>query len=863
MAAFVLMNVAILGVVVVAGQHKLIGQVRERVSKTNLLTHYVRPFKHSFGVFRHGIYNLMRTGAPIYAFLIVVLIGASFVANPNEVSSLKELEPAVYKFTGGFYTGVYLPEVQATGDVQGVTGLEKTDGPAFNLVALHQVWGPAAVDSFPQKLLEGIYRKNAVPMITWEPWTHAFPALAGHPELGRNRKVMKAISERVFDDYLKAYAQKIRALNRPVFIRFAHEFDNPAYPWSPAGGNTPDEFIAAWQHVVVLFNNEGVSNVAWVWNPSRATAIDPYFPGQVYVDWVGVTCLNYGAASAEGKWRSYEEIYAPYRRKLLGLEKPVMLAEFGAAAQGGDPVRWTADALNAMGEKHPEVKAAVFVNRTRNQAAAWRPVPEASPASIRMPKLSLLAESLENVGEAATFRFDGPARLPRVRPGAPAIDAEAPSYPRVAVAGTPGHYQLLVNGKPFYVRGIAYNTAHDWRDGHYPLSRKQIERDLKDIKDMGVNTIRRYNPSVYDRNILAAARTHNLKVWYGFWFDPEVDYYRDSAQVEKYLERVEETVRAHKDDPSILCWSVGNETWGLLKQQYQQPYLTVVRSAYAAMIERMARRIHEIDPHRPVSTSFEHALQLPAEMASFHENAPSVDIIGVNSYYIEQISQLNGIATRFDSTRPYVVSEFGPNGYWDAQYSHFTDDKLLQEDPDFVKAVYYSKQWTDYVQRHQGDNVGGVAFCWRDRMEGTATWFGITDYKGRKKPAYYTLRKLWTGKTNYLGRKERYNMHNMVLTGPSGKLEAGQTYTFTARTERLVNSTLEWVVYKEDYLRKAGKVEVLPDGKTARVTFTEPGEHRLYVYMHDYVGNVVTASIPVTVAQPDPEKSSRFPAILP
>jgi hypothetical protein len=264
----------------------------------------------------------------------------------------------------------------------------------------------------------------------------------------------------------------------------------------------------------------------------------------------------------------------------------------------------------------------------------------------------------------------------------------------------------------------------------------------------------------------------------------------------------------------------------------------------------MARRIHEIDPYRPVSTSFEHALQLPAEMASFHENAPSIDIIGVNSYYIEQISHLNEVATRFDSTRPYLVSEFGPNGYWDEQYSHFTEDKLLLEDSDFVKGIYYAKQWTDYVQRHQGDNVGGVAFCWRDRMEGTATWFGITDYKGRKKPAYYTLRKLWTGQNNYLNQQDRYSMHNMIITGPSGKLEVGQPYTFTANTERLFGSALEWVLYKEDYLRKAGKVEVLPDEKTVKVTFTEPGQHRLYVYMHDYAGNVVTASLPVMVSPP-------------
>jgi hypothetical protein len=165
-----------------------------------------------------------------------------------------------------------------------------------------------------------------------------------------------------------------------------------------------------------------------------------------------------------------------------------------------------------------------------------------------------------------------------------------------------------------------------------------------------------------------------------------------------------------------------------------------------------------------------------------------------------------------------------------------------------VKGIYYSKQWNDYVRQHQGYNVGGLAFCWRDRMEGTATWFGLTDFKGRKKPAYYTLRKLWTGQNNYLDRKDRYNMHDVVITGPSGKLEPGKTYTFTAHSERLVNTTPEWYLYKEDYLREAGKLKELADGKTVAVTVTEPGQYRLYVYTHDYVGNVVTASMPFTVS---------------
>jgi hypothetical protein len=74
------------------------------------------------------------------------------------------------------------------------------------------------------------------------------------------------------------------------------------------------------------------------------------------------------------------------------------------------------------------------------------------------------------------------------------------------------------------------------------------------------------------------------------------------------------------------------------------------------------------------------------------------------------------------------------------------------------------------------------------------------------------------------------------------------------------NTTFEWYLYKEDYLREAGKLKQLPDEKMVTVSATEPGEYRLYAYMHDYLGNVVTASMPFTVSTG--KKSAPAPAVL-
>src|SRR5690606_23108375 len=104
----------------------------------------------------------------------------------------------------------------------------------------------------------------------------------------------------------------------------------------------------------------------------------------------------------------------------------------------------------------------------------------------------------------------------------------------------------------------------------------------------------------------------------------------------------------YKDYSSVLSWGVGNETWGLLKHRYAKPYLTRVRNAYVNMVEHVAQRIHSLDPTRPVITCIEHEeYQIAGELTAFRDAAPSIDIMGINSYYREQISKLNHIAWQF------------------------------------------------------------------------------------------------------------------------------------------------------------------------------------------------------------------------
>jgi cellulose synthase (UDP-forming) len=845
MAGFALVNAALLGFIVILGQEKLIQDVKQWLEQFVPVGEYLQRGKLAWWNIRHPMYSLLRNGALAISLLMIMAIGGYFLAENVQRVTLKKLAPPDMKDTGGFYTGIYLPSLDKDYSFEPVRQMSATMNTSYDIVSFYQAWGPESITDFPDSLLRNIHAQGGVPMITWEPWSSTFPQFAGHPDLSAERKICKAIYEGLFDEYIQAYALRVRDFGEPIFLRFAHEPDNPAYPWSPSGGNTPNEYVAAWQHVVTTFVDLGVTNVTWVWNPWSHAAIDAYFPGGKYVDWIGITCLNYGLASSDSKWYTFDELYRPYRNKLYSLQRPIMLAEFGSTSYGGDQEAWINNSLSTIREYHPEIKALVFfyTDKDKNWATDWRPENNTGYLdwTFRQPERTM--QTANRNLSASKF-----TQKPLAKPAPP--DTDAYTYSSKFVQGSPGNFQLLIDGQPFYIRGVAYNPAHDWRDGNIPLTRRQLEKDFAAIKAMGANTIRRYEPGLYDVNILTIAHEYDLKVMYGFWFDPKIDYYRDSVKVQQYLNEVETMVKRYRKYPSVLGWSLGNEAWGLLKHHYSQPYLTEVRQAYTLMIERMARRIHELDPDRPVFTAAEHAIQLPGEIHTFRQLAPSIDVMGINSYYAQQISNLDKIATQFDPARPYMVSEFGPRGYWDSDYSLFRNDTTVVEETSYEKAVWYTWQWSNYVVANQGNNIGGFAFCWRDRLEGSATWFGLTDFKGRKKPAYHALKRLWTDEQAEITTKPNYQIHDAMIGLPSGKIIPGKQYVFSAVSENKLwdGITYEWYLQREGILGYVSGVKPINGGKNAIVTIPDsPSAYRLYLYISDKEGNVVTTSEEIPV----------------
>lgn len=215
---------------------------------------------------------------------------------------------------------------------------------------------------FPQPLLysneiSNLRATGQAPMITWEPYEQS----------------LSAIASGAYDSYLRESAQIAKSWGSRLMIRFAHEMNGTWYPW--AGSSTsPETFIAAWRHVVSIFRAEGANNVKWVWSPNVQEGskypISPYFPGEEWIDYVGLDGYNWG--SAEGAWQSLREVFASSYATVTQLSsKPVIIAETSSSETGGDKAAWIRNGfMSELPQSFPLVSAVVWFNKVQEQD--WR-----------------------------------------------------------------------------------------------------------------------------------------------------------------------------------------------------------------------------------------------------------------------------------------------------------------------------------------------------------------------------------------------------------------------------------------------------------------------------------------------------------
>ena len=210
----------------------------------------------------------------------------------------------------------------------------------------------------------------------------------------------------------------------------------------------------------------------------------------------------------------------------------------------------------------------------------------------------------------------------------------------IEVRGT----DILLNGKPVFLRGISIHAEAPYRGG-----RANNEQDAEILlgwaKELGCNYVRLAHYP-HDERMTRAADRLGLMVWSEipvYW----AEKFGDPSVLAKAEQQLGEEIRRDRDKASVILWSLANET-----------PLTTERTAF---LKTLAGDVRSFDSTRLVTA----ALLVRSNGHDKYVDDPlgeALDVIGINEYigwYEETPQDADLTHWHIVYQKPVIVSEFG------------------------------------------------------------------------------------------------------------------------------------------------------------------------------------------------------------
>jgi beta-glucuronidase len=294
--------------------------------------------------------------------------------------------------------------------------------------------------------------------------------------------------------------------------------------------------------------------------------------------------------------------------------------------------------------------------------------------------------------------------------------------------------QILLNGKPIFLRGISMHEEAPFRSGK-AYSEEDDRTLLTWAKELGCNFIRMAHYP-YNEDMVRLADKMGLLVW------EEIPVYWDiqwqnPATLENAKSQLREIISRDHNRASIALWSMSNET-----------PISRERTEFLKALTAYAR---ELDGTRLITSALNHTDRSGPNTRVLNDPVGEfLDVLGVNEYmgwYEAKVEDTDRTQWKFAYEKPVIVSEFGA----DAQYNLHGDAE------------------TRFTEEYQADVFDHQLAMWQrvPQVAGMSPWLlmdfrsprrplpGIQDYfnrkglisdRGQRKQAFYVLQKFYKDK---------------------------------------------------------------------------------------------------------------------
>jgi hypothetical protein len=399
-------------------------------------------------------------------------------------------------------------------------------------------------------------------------------------------------------------------------------------------------------------------------------------------------------------------------------------------------------------------------------------------------------------------------------------------------------YQLMRDGKPYYVKGLGGEVNFD----------KMVEVGANSLRTWGVDDA---------QHVLDEAHKRGLTVMLGLWLQHErhgFDY-DNTEKVLGQLNHFKRIVDKFKNHPALLLWGVGNE----LDLNYSNP------NCWNA-VQDIAKYIHQVDPNHPTSTVTAGLDSL--EVAHILKRCPDIDIYCINTY--GDIANVPSNISKFGWKGPYMITEWGPNGYWESPKTLWG---VSIEQTSTEKRNVYSERYKKYIEPNKNYCLGSYAFLWGAKQEYTETWFGLFSKDNKMTEPIDAIQEVFTEKqiSNPAPTIKSFVLNNQstsdnIVLKAEGKNQAAFTVDLP---KNMGNAKYNWRIIQESTDKKSGgdreeeATEInglIKNGRSNAITFMapkNPGQYRLFVSAL-YNDKLAYANIPFQViARDENEKQAK------
>ncbi|QJW90811.1 glycosyltransferase [Spirosoma taeanense] len=344
---FALLNAAIMGINVLIGQEKLLVWISVRIRGLARRKSAVWSVRIMAWKARYGLYSWLRLSAiPLFGVVLLLATGMTIYTYQEHAGLPRHIRHAN---TQPFYVGA---EPSVT-----LAAPSRIANPDHRLVVQHIGW-PVGSSSPIQPILPE--SANQIPLLYLEP----MPGQT-HPQKAMLAFIQAMLAGK-YNPVLEQFARTLNTYKHPVLVSFMPEFDDPAHPWGSEHEPTLRLYRQAWQYLVHFCQQRGTENVAWIWCPSRPSSITDHFPGNPYVDWLGLPILDDPAEAPDERGWSFASLYQIPRNtvrlhKSYSIrQKPILITHFGSVSGRLQPASWIQDGLTIIQERYPEVRGVVF-----------------------------------------------------------------------------------------------------------------------------------------------------------------------------------------------------------------------------------------------------------------------------------------------------------------------------------------------------------------------------------------------------------------------------------------------------------------------------------------------------------------------